>query len=52
MQRGSLRAAKKITDHQDATISVWWHCAAAQGEDFTAVLGQNRYLTTVEIAEF
>lgn len=52
MERGSLRAAERLTGHKYETISHWLHLAADHAEALTTVLVQDLDLTTVEIDEF
>ena len=52
MERGSLRAAERITGHKYETISHWLHLAAEHAEVLTEALVQDLELSTVEIDEF
>jgi transposase-like protein len=52
MERGSLRAAERLTGHKYETISHWLHLAAEHAEALTEALVQDLELSTVEIDEF
>ncbi len=52
MERGSLRAAERITGHKYETIGQWLRLAATHAETISDVLLTDLHLETVEIDEF
>jgi hypothetical protein len=51
IDRGTVRAAEKITGHTEETIGQWLRRASEHAEAVTAILTQDLHLSTVEIDE-